>query len=117
MEDGFLRVIYRGEEDLAGEMEIEPELLEAIEKYDCRRVLHDCRAVTGPRLGTVDCFSAAAAYDRRFLSIRSALLDHASHYQENRFWETAVRNQGFTTKVFDDEQAAIAWLLDADEGR
>lgn len=114
-EEGFLWVIYRGEEDLTGELEIEGALLEAVEERGCNRILHDCRAVVGPRLGTVDSFAAAAAYDRRFLSVRSALLDHAEHYRENRFWETAVLNQGFTTKVFDDEDAAIAWLLDEDE--
>lgn len=113
--EGFLWVVYRGDEDLAGEMEIEVALLQAMEEHRCKRILHDCRAVVGPRLGTVDSFAAAAAYDRRFLSIRSALLDHAKHYRENRFWETAVLNQGFTTRVFDDEETAIAWLLD--EGR
>jgi hypothetical protein len=110
-EKGFLWVVYRGEEDLAGEMEIEAVILKAVEKNGCNRILHDCRDVVGPRLGTMDSFAAATAYDRRFLSIRSALLDHAEHYHENRFWETAVLNQGFTTKVFDDEAAAIAWLL------
>ncbi len=112
-ERGFLWVIYRGEEDLSGELEIEGALLKAVEERGCKRILHDCRAVVGPRLGTVDSFAAAAAYDRRFLSVRSALLDHAEHYRENRFWETAVLNQGFTTRLFDDEDAAIAWLLDA----
>lgn len=113
-ERGFLRVVYRGEENLAGEMEIEAALLKAVEEHGCKRILHDCRAVVGARLGTVDSFAAAAAYDRRFLSVRAALLDHAEHYGENRFWETAVLNQGFTVKVFDDEEAAIAWLLDED---
>lgn len=108
----FLRVIYRGEEDLESEMALQAALLDAIEEHDCRRLLHDCRAVSGSRLGTMDAFAAAASYDRRFRSIRTALLDHAEHYQENRFWETAVRNQGFTARVFDKEEKAIAWLLD-----
>ena len=111
-EEGFLLVVYRGEEDLAGEMEIEAALLKVVEEQGCKRILHDCRAVVGPRLRTMDSFAAAAEYDRRFLPVRSALLDHPEHYRENRFWETAVLNQGFTTRVFDDEQAAIAWLLD-----
>ena len=93
-------------------MGIEGRILEAVEAFGCNRLLHDCRAVTGPRLGTVDAFAAAATYDRRFLSVRSALLDHPQHYRENRFWETAVLNQGFTTKIFDDEEKAIAWLVD-----
>jgi hypothetical protein len=111
-EDGFLRVIYRGEEDLESELETASALLEAIDEHDCRRILHDCRSVTGPRLGTRDCFAAAAAYDRRFLPTRSALLDHSEHYRENRFWETTVRNQGFSARIFDDEQEAVAWLLE-----
>ncbi len=110
--DGFLRVIYEGEEDLKSEMEVAAALVEAIEKHDCRRILHDCRRVSGPRLGTTDCFTAAASYDRRFLCVRSALLDHREHVRENRFWETTVRNQGFATKLFDDEEKAIVWLLD-----
>lgn len=108
----FLRAVYHGRENFEGEMEIADKLLEAIEATGCSRILHDCRAVTGPRLGTVDAFAAASAYDRRFLSVRSALLDHPQHYRENRFWETAVLNQGFTAKVFEDEKKAIAWLLD-----
>lgn len=116
-QEGFLRVIYRGEEDLESEMKAASALLEAIDAHDCHRILHDCRAVVGPRLGTQDAFSAAGSYDRRFLPIRSALLDHAEHYRENRFWETTVRNQGFTARVFDDEAQAIAWLLDGSEQR
>jgi hypothetical protein len=116
-QDGYLRVVYRGEEDLESELGVESVLLKAIEAHDCHKLLHDCRAVTGPRLGTVDCFTAAATYDRRFLPIRSALLDHAEHYRENRFWETTVRNQGFTTRLFDNEQEAIAWLLDEGGGQ
>ncbi len=69
----------------------------------------------GGQVGTL-CISSLR-YDRRFLPIRSALLDHAEHYRENRFWETTVRNQGFTTKVFDDEKAAIVWLPGEDEQR
>jgi hypothetical protein len=111
----FLRVIYRGEENLESEMGLEAALLKAIKEHDCHKLLHDCRAVTGSRLGTLDCFTVAGSYDRRFLPIRSALLDHAEHYRENRFWETTVRNQGFTTKVFDDEKEAVVWLLDEDE--
>ena len=111
----FLRVIYRGEEDLESEMGLEAALLKAIKEHDCHKLLHDCRAVTGSRLGTLDCFTVAGSYDRRFLPIRSALLDHAEHYRENRFWETTVRNQGFTTKVFDDEKEAVVWRLDEDE--
>ena len=114
-EDKFLRIVYRGEENLESEMGLEATLLKAIEEHDCHRSLHDCRAVTGSRLGTVDCFTVAGSYDRRFLPIRSALLDHAEHYRENRFWETTVRNQGFTTKIFDDEKAAVTWLLDEGE--
>lgn len=86
-------------------------VLEAIEKHGCDRILHDCRRVTGPRLGTTDCFTAAASYHRRFLSVRSALVDHPEHLRENRFWETTARNQGFATRVFDDEKEAIVWLL------
>ncbi len=111
-DDGFLRVFYQGEEDLQSELEAAEALLEVIEEHDCRRILHDCRQVVGPRLGTTDCFTAAASYDRRFLPVRCALLDHPEHIQENRFWETTARNQGFATKVFDDEEEAIAWLLD-----
>jgi hypothetical protein len=116
-EDGFLRVIYRGEEDLESEMQAASALLKAVAVHDCHRILHDCRAVVGPRLGTQDCFNAASSYDRRFLPIRSALLDHSEHYRENRFWETTVHNQGFTARVFDDEEQAIAWLLDGSEQR
>lgn len=115
LEDGYLRVVYSGHEDLAGELGVEGTILAAIEEHGCSRILHDCRAVIGPRLGTVDCFAAASAYDRRFLPIRSALLDYPEHYRENRFWETVVLNQGFTTRVFDDEGAAIAWLTDEDD--
>ena len=115
-EDGFLRVIYRGEEDLESELGVGSAILKATEEHDCHRLLHDCRAVTGSRLGTLDCFTVAGSYDRRFLPIRAALLDHAEHYRENRFWETTVRNQGFTTRIFDDEQEAIVWLLDEGEG-
>jgi len=114
-QDGYLRVDYRGEEDLESELGVGAVILKAVEEHDCHKLLLDCRAVTGPRLGTLDCFTAAASYDRRFLPIRMALLDHAKHYRENRFWETTARNQGFTTKVFDDEEKVIVWLLDEDE--
>ena len=100
---------------MQSELDAAAVLLDAIEEHDCHRILHDCRKVVGPRLGTMDCFTAAGLYDRRFLPVRSALLDHPEHIQENRFWETTVRNQGFATKVFEDEAKATSWLLD--EGR
>ncbi len=111
-EGSFLRVIYRGEEDLESEQATAAALIEVIQNYDCHKVLHDYRAVTGARMGTLDSYSAAASYDRRFLYVKGALLDHAEHHRENRFWETTVRNQGFPARIFDDEQEAIAWLLD-----
>ena len=114
-EGAFLRVVYEGEEDLESEIELQAALLEAVEEHGGRRLLHDCRAVSGPRLGTLDSFAAAASYDRRFLPVRTALLDLPEHNRENRFWETAVRNQGFTARVFDEEEKAVAWLLDEDD--
>ncbi len=111
-EGSFLRVVYRGEEDLESEQTAAAALIEAIQNHDCHKVLCDYRAVIGPRMGTVDSYSAAASYDRRFLYVRGALLDHAEHHRENRFWETTVRNQGFPIRIFDDEQEAIVWLLD-----
>ena len=110
-EEGYLRVIYRGEEDLESELGVGAAILRAIEEHDCPKLLLDCRAVTGFRLGTLDCVAAVASYNRRFLPVRHALLDHAEHYRENRFWETTARNRGFTTRLFDDEEGAIAWLL------
>ena len=111
-EGNFLRVVYRGEEDLESEQATAAALIEAVQIHDCHRVLHDYRAVTGARMGTLDSYAAAASYDRRFLYVKDALLDHAEHHEENRFWETTVRNQGFPTRIFDDEQKAIVWLLD-----
>ncbi len=111
-EGSFLRATYRGEEDLESEQEMAADLIEVIQIHDCHRVLHDYRAVTGARMGILDSYAAASSYDRRFLYVKGALLDHAEHHEKNRFWETTVRNQGFPTRIFDDEQEAIAWLLD-----
>ncbi len=67
-EGSFPRVIYRGEEDLESEQATAAALIEAIQNYDCHKVLHDYRAVTGARMGTLHSYSAAASYDRRFSS-------------------------------------------------
>ena len=53
-EGSFLRVIYRGEEDLESEQATAAALIEAIQNHDCHKVLHDYRAVTGARMGTLD---------------------------------------------------------------
>lgn len=35
---------------------------------------------------------------------------HRPSMEDVRFWETACGNRGFCVRVFDDRDAAIAWL-------
>jgi hypothetical protein len=43
--------------------------------------------------------------------IRSVILDHPENLERIRFFETVAVNRGLMVKVFDDEDAAVRWLL------
>lgn len=98
--------------DAALGVEIAAALIEADRSLRCRRYLVDFRG--GPTAG-----SDAERYDFAYRQLdlldaprdtRVALLPDPSD-ESLGFFETVMVNAGYCLRLFDDEQAAVAWLL------
>lgn len=63
------------------------------------------------RLDTVDTFRAAAFISEIAPGVgRAALVCHPSCAKDAQFWETVAVNRGVAVRVFQDLDAACAWL-------
>ena len=90
------------------------ELLALVAASGVSRVLADARELEGGH-GTFELYEMAERFatDATARSVREAVLlpQSAAMSSELRFWETACVNRGLHVRVFDDEAAALAWLI------
>lgn len=114
VEDGILRVQASGFDESLAEVEAYGlAVIEACVRSGVSRVLCDERDLEY-RLGTFDTFQAAAFLSAHAPKVgRIALVPRADGLGDARFWEDVVVNRGLTVKVFQDPEAARAWLLEA----
>jgi hypothetical protein len=90
------------------------QVTEVCKELKILKVLVDVRRMTGS-LDTLETFEVAGhQIPQRPMTrqlARSAILDLPVNMERMHFFETVAVNRGFNVRVFDDETAAVEWLL------
>jgi hypothetical protein len=112
-EGDLLRVTASGADDSLEEvLAYGKSVVDAASKQGSRRILCDERELEY-RLGTLDTYAAAEAitqYAPRV--VKTAIVCGPKSAPEGKFWEDVAVNRGLAVRVFQDLQAALAWLGD-----
>ena len=112
--DGYVEATLTGVRTPATLMAAAERVTEACNKLKIFKVLIDVRKMRG-RLDTLETFDVAGhripQRPETRLITKSAIVDLPPNMDRIRFFETVAVNRGLNVRVFDDEAAAVGWLL------
>jgi hypothetical protein len=111
VEDDLLRVTASGRDDSLEEVQsYGMAVVQAAIENRCSRVVCDETNLVYT-LGTIDTFRYGAFIATKAPRLaRVALVINPDQSKDAAFWETVVINRGLQVRIFDDAQAAEAWV-------
>jgi|GEM_PF-1166459 len=110
----FLAVVYTGTVTPEELKQSAAETLDLARSHNIVRVLADTRGLQGGHsLADLYFLSDWLVQKQTFRLREAVLMPVSAAVQDNaRLWETACFNRGLNVKVFNDRDAALAWLLE-----
>lgn len=110
----FLAVVYTGTVTPEELKQSAAETLDLARSHNIVRVLADTRGLQGGHsLADLYFLSDWLVQKQAFRLREAVLMPVSAAVQDNaRLWETACFNRGLNVKVFNDRDAALAWLLE-----
>ena len=112
--EGYVEVRLEGDFSLASLPEIFKVLTEASKRVGGDRLLVSFMGVTGRMPTTTERYELGLAASQLPKGLRIAAAAPPTFIDPERFAAVVARNRGANIEAFDDERAAIAWLLQDD---
>ncbi len=110
-EEDLIRVEMRGEFNAQAQNACTSALVQEIQRTACERILIDHRQAT-PRLSLIEQYQRPEIAEKLGVpkTCQTAVVYLIQHHDVYRFLETVARNNHLRTRIFLDEQEALAWL-------
>lgn len=106
----YLHITFSGPFSIAAAKKSVDEMVAACAREDCRKVLFDCRPMTGV-LQVLDRFDMGE-YGALTIphAIKIAMLGREDQILPDRFFETVAQNRGLLLALFSEVSKAVEWL-------
>ena len=108
--EGILEIIITGEVAASAIEEIQNKVADIIQAKGLKNLLVDARAINGPRIGTIENYTAVRRPLPTIPKVNAAVVDLPENADKGEFLETTAQNAGHTLKFFTDIDAARTWL-------
>lgn len=111
---GYLDIKVQGLRSFESAAAMAEEVFALIRKHQVSRLLLDIRDFYG-KLGVPGSFRLCSGKVSKFKQLkidRAAVIDSAPEEKSGWFIETAVRNWGYSLRIFSDVQEGKDWLLE-----
>ncbi len=113
VEDKYIEVITGGVADRDGSLNMAKAITQIMRTRRISKVLIDHRQIESIAGSTLDVYDRPRTFRLigALLRIKIAEIIRPEHAEHFKFFETVCVNQGYRFAVFQDKDAALAWLL------